>query len=362
MVKYTCAAQHLCGAVGTPIEEHGHLFKSEKCRCAVCDLPMHGGGKCGSVFSDIRDSLDQEKLLEKRCKTRTPCHDTTQICNLCVEVLTPDTPVKPNTTARSPVESTAVDSSLAVPPALPTAESSSDDTGDYTSPAKRKQRLTNKTLSLPKSPKEEASPKRKVRPNHKEEEDTLSDEEVNEMFLMFSKLRVDDKESASHDDIDTALKELSLACSKHVESDDDMQAKRRLINGWLSMEDNDFSIDAMTEEGQQLCEYITLRGLVDTEEEEIDKEEMTLEELFPKELPTIEVMDQLATTLKQAAVAMADWPPEFRSAIDNVEKVCNQVRQVHKKLDTEKTVEKQRKAKQPGILGFLNTAVAKKES
>ncbi|EJK57951.1 hypothetical protein THAOC_21963 [Thalassiosira oceanica] len=155
---------------------------------------------------------------------------------------------------------------------------------------------------------------------------------------------------------------IRLACREHVESDDDMEAKRRLVNGWLSMEDNEFSIDAMAEEGEQLCNDHALRGLVDAEEEEIDEEEMTAEELSPKELPSVEEMDQLATTLKQAAVTMADWPPEFRSVIDDVEKACKQVRQVHKKLDTEKTVEKQRKAKQPGIMGFLKPAAAKKES
>ena len=122
------------------------------------------------------------------------------------------------------------------------------------------------------------------------------------------------------------LQSQGLSRPGKVDSHDDMQAKRRLINGWLSMEDNEFSLDAMAEEGQQLCTAQALIGLVDAEGEEIDEEEMTAEELSPKELPSVEKMDQLATTLKQAAVAMADWPPEFRSVMDDVEKAYNKVR------------------------------------
>lgn len=156
--------------------------------------------------------------------------------------------------------------------------------------------------------------------------------------------------SSGGDDFEEALWEMSLA----VKENGGVTNLKEVFDGWVDMESNEFCVEAMADEVEELLDVMVLCKLKDVvdEDEPVDDAEDTAEDR-PQVLATQELIDELATKLKSLCVQIGDLGDDYTSVARDADDVAEGLRSTFRKVGNAKTAKKQKEARQPGIHSFL---------
>ena len=189
----------------------------------------------------------------------------------------------------------------------------------------------------------------------------LTDTEIKSVFQMTTNFVEENDCSPGNgkgNDFDAILWEMTMAV-KECDAND-KEGMKNMIEGWVSMEDNDFCQNVLAEERDELMDIDMLCNLKEVNDvEEVDAMDDDSDNVSPeKASPKTAVVshddvNDLATQLKAFSVQVGALGDEYRDAAIAANDASEKVRAAFRKNENKKTKKKQAKARQPLMHAFL---------
>jgi hypothetical protein len=133
------------------------------------------------------------------------------------------------------------------------------------------------------------------------------------------------------------------------------QAKKSLVDGWVSMEDNEQCNNLLAEEVNQLMDLEVLCNLKQLSiENDNDDEEDALEEDTRKEPVTFDEVNNLAVQLKTLQVQLGTLGGEYHAASLAVSDAYDNLWSIYRKNKNKEIAKKQKVTNQTSIKAFFN--------
>ena len=153
-------------------------------------------------------------------------------------------------------------------------------------------------------------------------------------------------------DFDAVLEEMVLTVKQC--DGDDLEDMKRMVDGWISMEDTEFCKDLLANEVEELMDIDTLCQLKpdanEAEEEDADDE---IEDAGPKEPISYDAMNEWAAQLKAISVKIAASGEDYAAAAMSVSDASENVRSAFRKANNKKKASKRDVARQHKIGAFF---------
>mmetsp|Transcript_14545 Transcript_14545/g.31054 ORF Transcript_14545/g.31054 Transcript_14545/m.31054 type:complete len:205 (-) Transcript_14545:23-637(-) len=190
-------------------------------------------------------------------------------------------------------------------------------------------------------------------------EDDGEDKEAGEIIAMVAKFAKENSQKSDHskpqNDFDEVFDEMARTVGD-LANGNAYYATEKILDGWISMEDNDYCRHVIGEEAQELMTRDALCGLAKVAEEVDDdvNEDSLQNEEDPKEL-TLDDVNKIATSLKALSVSIDNFPlpPTYSSLGRDVSDASTNLWAAYRNVVGDKTRRKQRKTRQCSALPFF---------
>ncbi len=137
-------------------------------------------------------------------------------------------------------------------------------------------------------------------------------------------------------DFDEAVEEAIATCNEFGKNNE-FGSLKRMIGGWVFMEENDFFVDALAKEVEELPSIDVLCGLHEktttkingTQGEEEENDEVECAQIKP----TFDDINELAIQLKSISVTMDGWIDDYGVVMRDIDGASERLHSVYRKLE-----------------------------
>lgn len=184
---------------------------------------------------------------------------------------------------------------------------------------------------------------------------------MSSLVELFSNQYLEPSEYGMMTDFDAAIWEMALAVQECDDASDSLGGMRDFVNGWISMEDNEFCIEAQSEEVKALMEIdilCKLKKAMDDEEEKPsddggDGGENEVDEIRePMEL-CYDTVNSIATMIKSVSVQLAEFGDIFGEIAMKMNDASDAVRRKYRRIENTRRAEKMQNSRQTLIQSYF---------
>lgn len=187
---------------------------------------------------------------------------------------------------------------------------------------------------------------------------TLTDDEAHQLYNLiaqFSAENVNDSDLPNHgfiNDFDQAFLEMATAVEE-CDADDE-EEMRRFIDGWVSMEDNEYCQEVLADEVKKLMDVDLICALKDSQpEEDDDDDEEEVIEIREPTPPSFEKLNDIAGLLKSLSIEVDDMGEEYGKTAVMLNDASNALRADYRRMENRRLARMRHSVRQTSIWAFM---------
>ena len=152
--------------------------------------------------------------------------------------------------------------------------------------------------------------------------------------------------SKDGDDLVAVVKEM-VETMKETGGDEDKITD--MVQGWISMEENEACINELADEVQKLMEVDVL--LKDADEGSDDEDESAVE--VERVIPTHDEVADICSQLKSISVQVSQFTQDYGKTAEDINDACNRLRETHRKMENKKRARANKTSRQSFMDSFV---------
>ena len=156
---------------------------------------------------------------------------------------------------------------------------------------------------------------------------------------------------ALYNDYDIAMNEMALTFEEHVKGGT-MKAMTKMMEGWVSMESNEFSIETAVSDVKEGLSIEELCGLKN-EDNTVEVDDCDEPEEPVTKMPSQEELNEVAIKLKAMSVMIGEMPKEFSKYSQQINDASEGLRSTLRKVQGQRRGNKANNSRQGSLLPFL---------